>query len=40
LNDLIEFCQENDSIIYPKSYKKLKAMQKNLQITGYCGFVV
>jgi len=40
LNNLIEFCQENDSIIYPKSYKKLKAMQKNLQITGYCGFVV
>ncbi|MEI3604530.1 hypothetical protein SPD48_02390 [Pseudogracilibacillus sp. SE30717A] len=40
LNELIEFCNEDGNIRFPKSHSKLIAMQRILQITGYSGFVV
>lgn len=41
LKSLIEFCiNDNDnSVKYPKSHKKLKSMQRSLEATGYCSFI-
>ncbi|MDN4074928.1 McrB family protein [Fictibacillus terranigra] len=40
LPKLVEFCKANGEVIYPRSFHKLKSMERNLQNSGYCGFVV
>ncbi|WP_429843925.1 McrB family protein [Brevibacillus sp. FIR094] len=36
---LTAFCKDGDVIRYKKSHIKLMAMERNLNITGYCGFI-
>lgn len=39
LRKLVQFCMNKEEVRYKKSYAKLTAMEKNLNISGYCGFI-
>jgi hypothetical protein len=39
LKSLINFCQEEEVVKYPKSCQKLRSMQRSLEATGYCSFI-
>lgn len=39
LKNLMNFCKDEEKVKFEKSYKKLNAMELNLSVTGYCGFI-
>lgn len=39
LRSLIDFCKDGERVRFNKSYSKLIAMEKNLNVTGYSGFI-
>lgn len=39
LRRLIDFCKDGERVRFIKSYSKLIAMEKNLNVTGYSGFI-